>query len=279
MPGIFISYRREDSSAYAGRLYDHLVNHFGEGSVFMDIDSIQPGEDYLEVIQNTVSSCDVLIAVIGKQWLVATDADGRRLDHPEDLVRVEVATALSRNIRVIPLLVAGAQMPAIRELPEPLLPLARRNAVEISDASFLPSINQLIEALEKVLPGDLPASGFRPPQFGTHTARSSRSPRLAQLNQAAATRPMESPLEKIPKWRRWLLFYRPHGLGGIVCRLLFFSISVFTVDVAVKAFPEGAYKEGGSWVVLGLMIFVSSCFSAGAQWFDVRAIQRRTVRY
>src|SRR5581483_5670635 len=162
MPGIFISYRREDSSAYAGRLYDHLVNHFGKDNVFMDIDSIEPGMDFLEVVQNTVSSCDVLIAVIGTKWLVATDADGRRLDHPEDLVRLEIATALNRNVRVIPLLVAGAHMPAIRELPEPLVPLARRNAVDIFDAAFLPSLNRLIEALEKVLP-----AGLRESHIGT----------------------------------------------------------------------------------------------------------------
>jgi hypothetical protein len=86
MPGIFISYRREDSSAYAGRLYDHLVDRFGKNCVFMDVDSIEPGVDFIEVLRDTVGSCDVLIAVIGKHWLMAADAEGRRLDRAEDLV-------------------------------------------------------------------------------------------------------------------------------------------------------------------------------------------------
>src|SRR5215469_12426095 len=158
MSGIFISYRREDSCAYAGRLYDHLVDRFGKDRVFMDVDSIGPGDDFIEVLQNTVSSCDVLIAVISKRWLIATDPNGRRLDHPEDFVRVEISTALSRNVRVIPALVAGAQMPANHELPEALAPLARRNAVEIPDTSFIPTLNRLIESLEKILPEDLTTS-------------------------------------------------------------------------------------------------------------------------
>ena len=113
MPGIFISYRREDSCAYAGRLYDHLIEQFGKDRVFMDVDSIEPGVDFVEVLQNTVSSCDVLIAVIGQHWLTAADTEGRRLDHPEDFVRVEISTALSRNVRVIPALVAGDRKSAV----------------------------------------------------------------------------------------------------------------------------------------------------------------------
>jgi len=85
MPGIFISYRREDSSAYASRLYDRLSNHFGKDNVFMDIDSIEPGFDFIEVLERTISMCDTVIVVIGKQWLGVTDADGRRrLDIPEE---------------------------------------------------------------------------------------------------------------------------------------------------------------------------------------------------
>ena len=109
MPRIFISYRRDDSAAHAGRLYDRLEGHFGQENVFMDVDAIQPGLDFVEVVQEAVGSCDALIAVIGKEWQRVVDGSGRRrLENPEDLVRLEIATALSRNIRVIPVLVQGA---------------------------------------------------------------------------------------------------------------------------------------------------------------------------
>lgn len=269
MPGIFISYRRADSSAYAGRLYDHLVNRFGKDRVFMDVDSIEPGADFIEVLQNTVGSCDVLIAVIGKQWLTATDQDGRRLDHPEDLVRIEVSTALSRNVRVIPTLVAGAQMPATHELPDILAPLARRNAVEISDAAFVLSLGRLIESLEKIVPQDL-ATDAKGPGVG----RSHRPAGSVRLNQSAAPPLVESPLAKMPRWRKWLLLYRPYSFGGIVCRFLFFSTLMLDVSAAVETFPQGAYKEGGSWGALGILILLAFCFAAGANWFDERAVQK-----
>ena len=106
MSGIFISYRREDTSPEAGRLYDRLAGHFGKDQVFMDIDTIRPGVDFVEVINDSVASCEVLIAVVGKQWLTSTDEAGnRRLDDPEDWIRLEIAAALGRNIRVIPTLV------------------------------------------------------------------------------------------------------------------------------------------------------------------------------
>ncbi len=106
MPKTFISYRRNDSASNAGRIYDHLINHFGQGQVFMDVDTIRPGLDFVEVVQEAVGSCDALIAVIGREWLGASEESGRRrLENPEDLVRLEIATALERDIRVIPVLV------------------------------------------------------------------------------------------------------------------------------------------------------------------------------
>ena len=112
MARIFISYRRDDSAAHAGRLYDWLQSHFGQGQVFMDVDAIKPRLDFVEVVQEAVGSCDSLIAVIGRDWLGASDGIGRRrLEILEDLVRLEIATALTRNIQVIPVLVQGAQMP------------------------------------------------------------------------------------------------------------------------------------------------------------------------
>jgi hypothetical protein len=125
---IFISYRRDDSAGYAGRLYDRLGQHFGSENIFIDIDTIEPGVDFVEVIAEAVSSCDLLIALIGQQWLTVTNAQGRRrLDDPEDFVRLEIQTALERNIRVIPALIRGATTPTSPELPEALTRLARLN--------------------------------------------------------------------------------------------------------------------------------------------------------
>lgn len=133
MARIFISYRRDDSAAHAGRLYDRLEYHFGQGQVFMDVDAIKPGLDFVEVVQEAVSVCDGLVAVIGKEWLhLSNAAGGRRLEDPDDMVRLEIATALNRGIPVIPVLVQGAQMPRGNDLPDGLKPLASRNALEVS---------------------------------------------------------------------------------------------------------------------------------------------------
>ena len=115
-PGrIFISYRREETAYPAGWLYDRLADRYGGGQVFKDVDSIQLGDDFVEVITRAVGSCDVLLALIGDRWLTITDQDGRRrLDDPDDFVRLEIEAALTRNVRVIPILVDGAQDAACR---------------------------------------------------------------------------------------------------------------------------------------------------------------------
>jgi len=149
---IFISYRRADSAGYAGRIYDRLTAHFGKDAVFMDVDTIEAGVDFVEVLQNAVQSCDVLVALIGRSWLNIKDVDGkRRLDNPEDFVRIEVAAALSRDIRVIPVLVDGALMPHSTELPENLKSLARRNALQVHHQSFNADARRLISQLELAL--------------------------------------------------------------------------------------------------------------------------------
>jgi formylglycine-generating enzyme required for sulfatase activity len=149
--GIFISYRRDDSSGHAGRLFDRLSAHFGVEQVFMDIDQIEPGEDFVQVIESAVGSCEVLIALIGRNWLTSRDESGRRLDNPNDFVRLEIAAALVRGIPVIPVLVQGARMPRPQDLPEDLLPLSRRHALELSDLRWKHDADQLTGALEKIL--------------------------------------------------------------------------------------------------------------------------------
>src|SRR5215472_941437 len=110
--GIFVSYRRRESRDFAGRLYDRLAGRFGESQVFIDVDTIEPGVDFAEEISRAVAACEVLVAVIGPAWLTVTDGRGqRRLDDPDDIVRLEIGAALSRDVRVIPILVEGAVMP------------------------------------------------------------------------------------------------------------------------------------------------------------------------
>jgi Sulfatase-modifying factor enzyme 1/TIR domain len=149
---VFISYRRDDSSAWAGRLYDRLFQHFSQNEIFIDVDTIEPGVDFVEAIEEVVGACDVLIAVIGSRWLTSSDRGGRRrLDIPEDIVRLEIATALKRGIRVVPVLVEGATMPEIGELPDDLKALVRRNAVEIGHNRFNADSEILITALKRAL--------------------------------------------------------------------------------------------------------------------------------
>jgi hypothetical protein len=151
LPGrIFISYRRQETAWPAGRLYDVLVEHFPAEQVFKDVDNIEPGEDFVERITAAVGSCDVLLALIGREWLTMTDENGqRRLDNPEDYVRLEIETALTRKIRVIPILVDEARIPRANELPATLAPLVRRNAVEINPITF--DTKRLIATVQKTL--------------------------------------------------------------------------------------------------------------------------------
>jgi hypothetical protein len=145
---ILVSYRREDSAAYAGRLADRLRDHFGADNVFVDIDTIRPGQDFVDGLERSLSACDALVAVIGRTWLTGSDASGRRrLDNPDDFVRLEIATALRRGIPVVPTLVAGAAMPAAADLPDDLSTLARRQALEVSDLRFHQDVDRLVAAL------------------------------------------------------------------------------------------------------------------------------------
>jgi pimeloyl-ACP methyl ester carboxylesterase len=156
--GIFISYRRQETSHLAGRLYDRLADHFGEDQVFMDVDTIEPGVDFADAISRAVSTCQVLLAVIGPHWLTATDQEGhRRLDDPSDIVRMEVEAALQRNVRVIPILVEGAVMPGRQELPESLAGLARRNALAVRHDSFRYDTQRLVTVIEGVLGATTPS--------------------------------------------------------------------------------------------------------------------------
>ncbi|MFP2905207.1 TIR domain-containing protein [Pyxidicoccus sp. 3LFB2] len=176
MAKIFVSYRRDDSPGHSGRLYDHLIAHFGEEQVFRDIEDIELGVDFVAAIQEAVGSCDILVAVIGREWLSIRGKDGqRRLDNPKDFVRLEIATALARGIRVIPVLVADAAMPSEEELPPDLVTLARRNAIEVDDARFRTDIDRLFHSIQQVVP-ELQAMKARAPVQATFVAGSTAEP-------------------------------------------------------------------------------------------------------
>lgn len=176
MDGIFISYRRDDSAGYAGRLYDRLSAHFGTDRVFMDVAGIELGTDFVTAIEQAVGSCKVLIVVIGDEWLSTTDAAGRRrLEDPHDFVRLETRVALEREIRVVPVLVGGALMPRADELPPELKSLARRQAIEISHKQWEASTQELIRALNTMLDKRADA-GVTEPDLVTATPPPAQAP-------------------------------------------------------------------------------------------------------
>lgn len=148
MNNIFISYRRADSADVVGRIYDYLEGIVGKENIFKDVHSVQLGIDYLDFTADILDKCDVQLAIIGNQWLT-----GRRIDNENDLVRVEIETAMGRGIPVIPVLVGGAEMPAEQELPESLKPLAYRNAIKVRpDPDFPTDMGRLVGALEGIIP-------------------------------------------------------------------------------------------------------------------------------
>ena len=148
---IFISYRRQDTAAYAGRIYDRLSAKYGEHNVFMDIDRIEPGQDFVDAINHSVAEAGVLLVLIGREWIKMTDKSGvPRLENPEDFVRLEILAGLEQKTVIVPVLLADAEMPSAQALPAPLQPFARRNAIEISDSRFHSDVDRLIEAIEKI---------------------------------------------------------------------------------------------------------------------------------
>jgi len=154
MPGVFISYRREDAAAYAGRLFDILSAEFGADNTFMDVDDIKGGDDFTTVIERKLSVSDAMVAVIGEHWLSVTEPNGgRRLDNPNDFVRMEISKALQRGIRVIPVLVGGATLPHPADLPDNLKALCDRQALEVRDTRFHEDAKELVEVLHRTLHG------------------------------------------------------------------------------------------------------------------------------
>jgi uracil-DNA glycosylase len=190
MGRIFINYRRQDSEGYVGRLYDHLTQHFAREDVFMDVDNIKPGVDFVKALEEAVAACDVFLAIIGPQWLhAANDAGERRLDEWNDFVRIELISAIKMNKAIIPVLVGRAQMPSLRDLPEEISALARRNAFELSHQRFAVDVAKLAEIINAAAP---PKESLAKPPADNETLRKKEAAlKQVRLDLVSAT---ESPL-------------------------------------------------------------------------------------
>ena len=175
---IFINYRRGDDAGHTGRLFDRLQDVFPSEQLFLDVDNIAPGLDFVRVLNERVAECDIVLAVIGKGWLDSRDAAGnRRLEEADDFVRIEIASALNQGKRVIPVLVGDAQMPHPEDLPEDLRPLTRRNAVRLTHERFRADTQGLVKAIQHGL-AEIDAqrkvgSGSRTPRGGRRRAPTS----------------------------------------------------------------------------------------------------------
>jgi len=148
---IFISYRREDTAHAAGRLFDRLSRHFGSDHVFMDIDTVELGDDFVNEIELAVRSCDVMVTLIGQKWLTATNSAGeKRLNDPNDFVHLEIASALDQSVDIVPILLDNTPMPVAKDLPGSLRPLTRRNGIEIGHTRFNSDVDRLIQGIEVI---------------------------------------------------------------------------------------------------------------------------------
>lgn len=230
MPGVFISYRRDDTQGYAGSLARALGETLGPELVFLDTADIVGGAAFPSVLRNAVESAHVLLAVIGKRWLTASKASGeRRLDDPKDFVRQEISLAFQKGVRVIPVLVEGARMPAEEDLPEDLVALATCNALELSNSRWDEDIARLTDHIHEAIYAD-----------GVKNAALSRiAPHFEAI----------PPISK--NVRRLITFSLAVGLVFATIAILLitfassFAENAMPVDAEVVGFHESRSSDGG----------------------------------
>jgi hypothetical protein len=173
MSSIFISYRRQGALIPARAVFERLSREFGPDEVFIDMEGIEYGVDFVDVLSRQLQGCQVMLALIDPEWATATDKQGRRrIDQEYDYVRTEIVTALTRGIRTVPVLIGGAEMPDAQTLPELLRPLARRNALDLDFNQFDAEIGRLVAAMRKMLADQIPACVAPGPDQGATTASS-----------------------------------------------------------------------------------------------------------
>jgi TIR domain len=190
---IYISYRREETAPYARLLREELSRRLGAAPVFMDVDSVEPGQNFVEVIAHAVGFSDVLLVLIGDRWLRIADSSGRRrVDDPHDLVRLEIEAALARRIQVIPILIDGARMPLAEQLPDSLGRLTRHRAFDFRSDRLEFDISRLIQMLELTLdrrPASEPPPASAPPRPRPGPPREDALPAGPAPRPAPARRP------------------------------------------------------------------------------------------
>ena len=200
--GIFISYRRQDSTVHARAVYERLRAEFGLDGVFMDLEGVEIGEDFVDLLNRQLAHCQVMLVLIGPLWLNATDARGRRrLDQASDFVRLEVSTALARSgVRVVPLLMEGTDLPGEDELPEDLRPLLRRQALSFRFAQFDADAKHLVTGLRRALAkaGDGAAAVPTPAAQPAQPAPAAEPQRMVAVQMPWAVRPNTYPAR--PAW-------------------------------------------------------------------------------
>jgi TRAP-type transport system periplasmic protein len=237
MAKIIISYRRSDSQAMAGRIFDRLSAHYGEGAVFMDIDAIPFGIDFRKHIGDVLRQCDLLIAVVGPHWLGRRDDGGNRIGEPSDPVRVELEGAIERKIPVIPVLIDGGRMPGEAELPDSLKEFSFFNAAPVdSGRDFRSHMDRLVRALDGMLAG----------KGGTAAGQTAAAAALAAQMPAA---PKAAPA-RLAARRVWLALAGVVLLGGAGALLLATSSSWLSKpgrDAASQGQqPAGAESQASS---------------------------------
>ena len=187
---IFISYRRGDSAGYAGRLHESLERRLGDGHVFRDVDELEPGQDFVDAITARLRECAACLVMIGQEWLHVTDhTDRRRLEQPDDYVRLEIEAALARpDILVVPVLVEGTAMPSANDLPDTIRALSRRHALSLRDETWDADVDRLVTTLEKKI-GDkfLGFSSFRL-RHSRDTSSPRRRPERARIRAMPSSR-------------------------------------------------------------------------------------------
>ena len=173
--GIFVSYRRDDSRHAAGRLAGDLAGHFGRDSIFRDIEGIEPGVEFPVALEKALANCVVMVVLIGPQWLAIKNAKGqRRLEQPGDWIRLEIATALERGVRVVPVMVEDTPLPEAEALPADLRPLLQRQTLQLSDLRWDADLARLVQTLAKIPGIDVvkpPSPVPPPPAPGPKAAR------------------------------------------------------------------------------------------------------------
>jgi hypothetical protein len=230
MSRIFVSYRRQDRAGHAGRVYDHLRAYFGSGRVFMDVEGIDPGVDFTKVLDERIAHAETVVAVIGPDWISARGPDGqRRIENEGDYVRRELAGALAKSVEVIPVLVAGAEIPRPDELPEDLAGLALRQMYVLNDAAFEASIARLIQGVER---------------------SAARTRELRRLS----PRPKSDFGKR--RWARLLLLYEPAHPATWILHILFFAMLLIAVYTPLAMWGSGAGGEVALMSLASLVVFL-----------------------